>query len=147
MSNTGIEPATSRSLARCFNQLSYAALGGALYLLSQKFLAPHSQFEVNVISYLCIAARKRWTPAGHRMKWNGRHCFPSWRFFPFHLHSIKEIFHSFFHSILKFSSIFHSILTLFFHLPFHLKIFFHRPFYLSSIHFKYLSLSNWLNTG
>ena len=30
--------------------------------------------------------------------------------FPFHFHSIPKMFHSIFHSILKFSSIFHSIL-------------------------------------
>ena len=36
--------------------------------------------------------------------------FHSGNFLPFHFHSIPKIFHSIFHSILKFSSIFYSIL-------------------------------------
>ena len=36
--------------------------------------------------------------------------FHTGNFLPFHFHSIPKIFHSIFHSILKFSSIFHSIL-------------------------------------
>ena len=48
------------------------------------------------------------------MVWNGMEddfsIFHTDNFFPFHFHSILKIFHSIFHSILKFSSISHSIL-------------------------------------
>ena len=48
------------------------------------------------------------------MVWNGMEddfsIFHTDNFLPFHFHSILKIFHSVFHSILKFSSIFHSIL-------------------------------------
>ena len=49
------------------------------------------------------------------MVWNGMEddfsIFHTGNFLPFHFHSIPKIFHSIFHSILRFSSIFHSILT------------------------------------
>ena len=48
------------------------------------------------------------------MVWNGMEddfsVFHTGNFLPFHFNSIPKIFHSIFHSILKFSSIFHSIL-------------------------------------
>ena len=48
------------------------------------------------------------------MEWNGRRFFhiPYRQFSSIHFNSIPKIFHSIFHSILKFSSIFHSILKL-----------------------------------
>ena len=51
---------------------------------------------------------------GQGMVWNGMEddfsIFHTGNFPPFHFHSILKIFHSIFHSTLKFSSIFHSIL-------------------------------------
>ena len=49
--------------------------------------------------------------ARHGMEWKTIFfIFHTGNFLPFYFHSIPKIFHSIFHSILKFSSIFHSIL-------------------------------------
>ena len=66
----------------------------------------------------CIPARmyiwpKLRFPENQGMVWNGMEddfsIFHTGNFLPFHFYSIVKIFHSIFHSILKFSSIFHSI--------------------------------------
>ena len=48
------------------------------------------------------------------MEWNGMEdyfsLFHTGNFLPFHFHFVLKIFHSIFHSLLKFSPIFHSIL-------------------------------------
>ena len=64
-----------------------------------------SQFFCFVIKYLMFTIY--YSTAGHGMEW--KTIFP-YSILAIFFHSIPKIFHSIFHSILKFSSIFHSIL-------------------------------------
>ena len=74
--------------------------------------------------------------------WNGMEddfsMFHTGNFLPFHFHSIPKIYHSIFHSILKFSSIFHSILK--FSSIFHSILPYQRNFRLEAMQRRYILL-------
>ena len=83
----------------------------SFYLISQSC---HTSQVLNIGSFsLCMAACSI-AHENQGMVWNGMEddfsIFHTANFLPFHFYSIPIIFHSIFHSILKFSSIFHSIL-------------------------------------
>ena len=83
-------------------------------ILCKKWFSSTTWARITEISSLAIITSIFWRRYRQGMVWNGMEddfsIFHTGHFLTFRFHSIPKIFHSIFHSLLKFSSAFHSIL-------------------------------------